>query len=207
MFRWRKWKQKMIKKLKLRTIMLCPLVIIMTVFLLINGERAFALQINQYDDQTLSKIYENHQAIRVIIHRSYICGDEVEEIGRLTYEDSLVLLMENPHLELTTDDKHSFIRLVEKIDDLSSYCKENAYFGVSKIGDLSLFDGLPKYEKVMKTFFQLNIPYMESMLNKDDLEQLLSGIKVNDVDEYESVLATFSEYSVERTDTVRRPYY
>ncbi|WP_205628695.1 BofC C-terminal domain-containing protein, partial [Acinetobacter baumannii] len=52
----------------------------------------------------------------------------------------------------------------KKLNDLSPYCKENAYFGLSENGELTLFDGLPDKGKVIQTFFQLNTKKLESSL-------------------------------------------
>nr|WP_246427575.1 BofC C-terminal domain-containing protein [Paenibacillus phyllosphaerae] len=93
------------------------------------------------------------------------------------------------------------------IDDLSDACKESATFGVDKSGNLSLFDGPPKKEKVLRTFFQLDVNFMESSLPKEQVEQLTTGIRVTDKDEYNSVLSTFSDYAVGRSERVMKSTY
>src|SRR5690606_38562125 len=113
-------------------------------------------QFNSYaanDGQSLSDIYKDRDAIKVIHHKIYVCGEEVEEIGRLTFEQTLEIMMQHPKWEITTDESRAVIRLKESISDLSSYCKEHAYFGISTINDLSLFDGVPDENKVITTFF------------------------------------------------------
>jgi forespore regulator of the sigma-K checkpoint len=85
--------------------------------------------------------------------------------------------------------------MVEPEDDLSPHCRENAYFGMDKNGNLSLFEGIPEQEKVIRTFFQLDVQHMKSSLPGDAVNQLYSGIRVSDMEDYNSVLSTFSEYA------------
>lgn len=203
---WRKWKKSLLKKKAWRNSLRLSLVWFFSVLLytLVTTSLCYA---NVQDDLTLSEIYENQEAIKVIHHKTYVCGEEVEEIGRLTFEQTLEIMANHPEWEITTDENRAVIRLKESISDLSAYCKENAYFGISLINDLSLFDGSPEKNKVIKTFFQLNIPYMESKLHEDEWHKLRAGIRVRNIDEYESVIASFSEFSVEKNDRVCRPYY
>ncbi|WP_205417309.1 BofC C-terminal domain-containing protein, partial [Klebsiella pneumoniae] len=52
------------------------------------------------------------------------------------------------------------------------------------------YQGEPDEEKVIRTFFQLDVGTMESSLPEGVLEQLHKGIRIQDVDEYNSVLST-----------------
>nr|WP_306220202.1 BofC C-terminal domain-containing protein [Cohnella sp. WQ 127256] len=83
----------------------------------------------------------------------------------------------------------------ESIDDLSPQCSKTAYIGMDKDANLILFDGPPKKEKVIRTFFQLDIEMLESRLNEERLRELTKGIRVTDKDEYNSVLSTFNEFA------------
>lgn len=74
------------------------------------------------------------------------------------------------------------------------------YIGIDSNGNLSLFDGPPKQEKVIRTFFQLDVETMESALPSEVLNQLQAGIRIQDVDEYNSVLSTFSDYALPESD-------
>lgn len=78
--------------------------------------------------------------------------------------------------------------------------KRNGYIGIDKNGNLSLFEGPPKKEKVIKTFFQLDVEMMESALPDEVIKQLQQGISVQDIEEYNSVISTFSDYAVEDTN-------
>ncbi|MNW53303.1 hypothetical protein D3C74_308610 [compost metagenome] len=61
-----------------------------------------------------------------------------------------------------------------------------------------MFEGPPKNEKVIKTFFQLDVETMESALPNEVLKQLKQGIRVQDASEYNSVLSTFSDFALEQ---------
>ena len=86
--------------------------------------------------------------------------------------------------------------VMERIDSLSPAYRDSAVFGIDAQGRLSLFDGPPERGKVIRTFYQLNVRYMESVLPKERLDALSRGIRVTDRDEYNSVLSAYSEYAV-----------
>ncbi|MNE54471.1 hypothetical protein D3C80_1492490 [compost metagenome] len=149
----------------------------------------------------LDDIRRSEQARIVHLNKKYTCGEE----------ESLVLGIMSP---IEIDDlmkKHpdwtgrvgagGDVWLEEYIEGLSEGCQENGFFGVDKNGNLSLFEGPPKDEKVIKTFFQLDVGTMESALPQDVLKQLKQGIRVQDVSEYNSVLSTFSDFALEQTQT------
>ena len=47
----------------------------------------------------------------------------------------------------------------------------------------------------MRTFFQLDVGSMESSLPRDVIQRLEEGIRIQDMEEYNSVLSTFSDYA------------
>ena len=66
-----------------------------------------------------------------------------------------------------------------------------------RTADLSLFEGLPKQNKMIRTFYQIDIEHLESSLPHETVRQLYEGIQVRDLDEYNSVLSTFSPYALD----------
>ncbi len=146
----------------------------------------------------ISNWLQDDETVRVILHRIYVCGEEIVELGRLDKEHIMMQQYHHPTWAMTIDGEHTIIRFSEKIEDLSPYCKQHAFFGIDKQEAFSLFDGEPMNEKIMKTFFQMNIPYLESVLPQSELDKLFGGIRVRDLDEYNSVLSTFSRYSIEQ---------
>lgn len=157
-----------------------------------------ANEMTSFNKDELSSWFSDQQKLRAILHRIYVCGEEIVELGNLSYENVVILIQQNPRWKLSVDQAHTIMRFEEHVDDLSPHCKANAFFGIDDEGLFSLYDGTPAQEKVMKTFFQLNIPYLEIRLPKQELEHLQHGIRVRDIEEYDSVLSTFNEFRLDR---------
>ncbi|GBG08733.1 hypothetical protein B1748_03635 [Paenibacillus sp. MY03] len=150
------------------------------------------------DEPSVSRMLQDRNApVQVMLHRLYVCGEETEPLGLMKPETIIKLLSQHPEWRTSLDEDGQTLRVMQQIDDLSAECKSNAYFGVDRNGNFSLFDGEPSNEKVMRTFFQLDVRFMESSLPKDQLDQLSDGIRVSDIDEYNSVLSTYSDYAME----------
>lgn len=147
------------------------------------------------------------EALPVVLQRIYVCGEEMEQLGRMGSHEVVMLLSEHPEFTATLHSDQETVVLVQRIEDISDYCREHAHFGVDKRGNFSLFDGAPREEKVMRTFFQLDIHYMESSLPQRQLDLLNEGIKVKDIDEYNSVLSTFSDYAVQQDEKAMKQAY
>ena len=137
----------------------------------------------------------------VYSNRMYVCGQLQEHLGTMKAEEVLSLHREHPDWQIDVEDNNKVV-FTQRIDDLSPECKENAYFGLDKDGNLSLFDGPPQDEKVLRTFFQMNIEYLESSLPPDTVRQLREGIPIADLAEYNSVLSTFSEFALEQSEAM-----
>ncbi|MDF2835889.1 MAG: bypass of forespore [Paenibacillus sp.] len=145
-------------------------------------------------------LQDRNTPVQVMLHRIYVCGEETEPLGLMKPETIVKLLSQHPEWSATLEEDGQTLRVMQQIDDLSAECKTNAYFGMDRNGNFSLFDGVPKGEKVMRTFFQLDVRFMESSLPKDQVDQLSEGIRVSDIDEYNSVLSTYSDYAMETED-------
>lgn len=132
----------------------------------------------------------------VVLETQYICGVETEQIGKMARPQLKMLLAQHPEWDATvgTSDK---LRLKQRVDDLSPLCKQQAYISIDAVGNLNLYEGKPAEEKVIRTFFQLDVGTLESSLPEGVLEQLQQGIRVQDKDEYDSVISTFSDYAVD----------
>lgn len=142
----------------------------------------------------------------VELRRVYLCGDERETLGTMGSRQVLGLMREHPEWTAMLEPDGQVI-MEERIDDLSDACKKTATFSMDKSGRLSLFDGPPKKEKVLRTFFQLDVNFMESSLPREQLDQLTAGIRVTDKDEYNSVLSTFSDFAADRSEKVMKRTY
>jgi forespore regulator of the sigma-K checkpoint len=155
----------------------------------------------------IQSVERQKNPLSVKLHRVYVCGEEMKPLGRMTSNQIVKLLQAHPEWKAELDLKQHAVLFEQQIDDLSEHCKENAYFGVDKGGNLTLYDGAPKKEKVVRTFFQLDVRYMESSLPQDKLDELANGIRVSDIDEFNSVLSTYSDFAIEKNEKVMKPTY
>jgi forespore regulator of the sigma-K checkpoint len=148
--------------------------------------------------QVLDRINKNGNAHRVFAQKVYVCGQELAEIGKLSPEQIAQYYKEHPQdqVKLTSEGQVYF---VEEVEDISAACRHNAFFGLDKNGSLSLFEGLPADERIIRTFFQLNVEHLKTSLPQGTFNQLKHGIPITDLAEYNSVLSTFSDYAVEVT--------
>lgn len=143
----------------------------------------------------LQELKASGEKAEVVLHRIYVCGEETESLGRMNADEIVALIVEHPGWSAMAERDGSAIRLEQAISDLSPHCKSHAHFGIDRFGRFTLFDGEPKGEKVLRTFFQLDIQFMESCLPVEELERLSRGIRVSDIDEFNSVLSTFSDFA------------
>lgn len=208
---WRRWKRK---SLSLGISSLVVAMIWMGMYLpgrvqsLLSTKPPVAIETLQYYQQSeasdesvdnsefwkaLNRLKQKNE---VTVRQIYICGEEEQALGKLSQDEIYNLMNEHPTW------KGEFagtgqILFEETISDLSPTCKQQAYMSLDKEGNLSLFDGPPREEKVLKTFFQLDINSMESSLPDGAVKHLYDGIRIQDIDEYNSVISTFSDYARE----------
>lgn len=140
---------------------------------------------------------------QVVLNRQYLCGAETEPLGTMSVSDVIHRLMTHPEWTGQLEGTDTVV-FTEQVNDLSEACKDNAYISLDKNGHLSLFDGPPKKDKVIRTFFQIDIEYLESSLPHETVEKLYEGIRIHDLSEYNSVLSTFSDYAVDETEKVMK---
>ncbi|MBW7476236.1 BofC C-terminal domain-containing protein [Paenibacillus oenotherae] len=149
---------------------------------------------------------DSNRQLTVKLRLVYLCGEETSPLGRMNAKEVLGLLRSRPEWTAVMD-KDGAVVMEQRVDDLSEACKKNAYMSIDKEGSLSLFEGPPKKEKVLRTFFQLDVQFMESSLPKEQIDQLIAGIRVTDVDDYNSILSTFSDYARVKSEKVMKPTY
>jgi forespore regulator of the sigma-K checkpoint len=145
---------------------------------------------------TLERIRSQGGKRQVLLQTNYVCGEEVVKLGEKKADEIIALHRENPDWSIAIHQEGE-VYFIQVVNDLSPQCKESAYFGLDRNGNLSLFQGLPGEEQVLRTFFQLNVEYLETSLPRETVEHLRQGIRVTDLAEYNSVLSTFSDYAME----------
>lgn len=216
--RWRRWKRR------IGTIGICALLSMLAwtgirlheeINHLLSSKSPIAVETLQHIQQFTSvesdpkgsalweQLNKTDQKRQVHLRKVYVCGEEEQDLGVLRPDEIYALLNQNPYWSGSLDERGE-VWLEETLSDLSPMCKEQGYMGIDKNGNLSLFDGAPKEENVMKTFFQLDISSMESSLPEGVLEQLYNGIRIQDIHEYNSVLSTFSDYARDYTENVMK---
>lgn len=104
------------------------------------------------------------QRVKVILQRVYLDGDLGEEI-----------VMESVLTKQEIQEKYKQWQLIEQqgnilifrnqVDDISPLLKANGYFGITKEGTLTIFNGRPKHSKVIHSFFQIDVGKLESRKN------------------------------------------
>ncbi len=175
------------------------------VFNPINLEETQTAQKLGHPSQTISEIMDvikqKDQPLDVEVKSIYVCGEENIKLEQQR-PDQIIALLEDPAVKHVNLHEEGYLQVEKHISDLSPECKANAYIGIDEAGNLTLFDGLPGQEKVIRTFFQMNIEYLESSIPRQTIEQLYKGIKVTDLAEYNSVISTFSDYAVEDSEQV-----
>ncbi|GAA4854148.1 hypothetical protein GCM10023310_36380 [Paenibacillus vulneris] len=150
----------------------------------------------QREDEVQAMVKQIEGQRGAYARKLYVCGEEVQMLGRMTSAQILQYHKEHPTLTVSIGEGGD-VYFTEQIDDLSPQCKSNAYFGLDSKGNLSLFEGVPESNQVLRTFFQLNIEFLESSLPRETVKQLYRGIPVSNLDEYNSVLSTFADFAVE----------
>ena len=146
------------------------------------------------DPELLQAVSQSRDLFQVSVKRTFICGEENQVLGSLSKEAVLRYAGEHPEYRLTLENGNRLV-FTQTVDDLSPHCKKNAYFGLDRKGNLTMFDGVPDEDRVIRTFFQLDVEQMKSSLPVGVWSQLVDGIRVADMSEFNSVLSTFSDYA------------
>lgn len=103
------------------------------------------------DEAWLLDLEEDKSRI-VHLTKIYTCGEESSVLGIMTPEEIATLMKDHPAWEGRLG-AGGDVWIEEKIDGLSDTCKTRGYIGLDRDGNLTLFDGPPKKEKVIRTFF------------------------------------------------------
>ncbi|PZD94141.1 hypothetical protein DNH61_19500 [Paenibacillus sambharensis] len=152
-------------------------------------------KLEEKQPSVIEALRKNKQPLPVSMRRIYLCGEESQAVGLRTSSQIIGMLRSNPGWTAVMDPGGTVV-IEERIDDLSPACKESAVFGISKDDYLSLFEGPPSRNQVLRTFYQLDVRFMESSLPEEQVRALHEGIRVTDREEFNSVLSSFSDYAL-----------
>lgn len=148
----------------------------------------------------LEELKKADQVVIVHLNKVYNCGIEEDTVlGIMTPSEISEMLKKYPNRNGRIG-AGGDVWLEEHVEGVTENCLQNEYIGIDDSGNLSLFEGPPKEKKVIKTFFQLDVETMESVLPEEVLKQLNHGIRIQDTSEYDSVLSTFSDFAVTQSN-------
>lgn len=133
---------------------------------------------------------ENDQ-LQVILQREYLDGELSEE--KITEWVWSIEEFKNKYrdwkiIEQTKD--HIVLHKME--NDISPLLKTNGYFGITKDGTLSIYKGKPEEDKIIHTFFQIDVGKLE-VYQQEELQQ---GIQIISKDQFNSLIKEYREYAV-----------
>jgi forespore regulator of the sigma-K checkpoint len=128
--------------------------------------------------------------LEVHLRRIYLDGDESLEIVEETIWSMEDFWAQYEDWQLV-DQGEQRILFVKEVNDISPVLKMNGYFGITKGGVLTIFEGSPDNQEVIQSFFQIDVKKVESYLQ----EQLEDGIPVKSKENYETVLKEFQQYT------------
>lgn len=129
--------------------------------------------------------------LKVILQREYLDGELSEEkiTEWLSLEELKGKYQDWEIIEQTTD----YIILHKMENDISPLLKTNGYFGITKDGTLSIYNGKPQEDNIIHTFFQIDVGKLE-VYQQEELQQ---GIQIISKDQFNSLMKEYSEYAIQ----------
>jgi len=165
-----------------------------------SGEEKEKAALN--NEQLLQTITQSGLSRTVHLKISYVSGEEIQTLPGVKNPLQLKKIINEHPAWNGWISSEGDLWLEQKVNDLSTLTKKEAYIGVDAFGNLKLFKGPPVQEKVLKTFFQMDMGSLKSSLPENMWKELHEGIRVQDIEEYNSVLSTFSDYAREAAEHV-----
>ncbi len=130
--------------------------------------------------------------MNVILERMYLDGEVSEEIREETVVSMKDIWKKYEGWQLVDMDDEQIV-FQKTINDISPLLKANGYFGLTKNGTLSIFEGKPnKSSRVIQSFFQIDIKKLESRQH----EQLKKGIRIISKSQYKDIIETYRHFAL-----------
>ncbi|WP_070120789.1 intercompartmental signaling factor BofC [Bacillus marinisedimentorum] len=129
--------------------------------------------------------------VTVKLQRMYLDGEISEEVKKETILSMEDFWAQYEEWQLVDQDE-SMVVFRQNIDDISPLLKANGYFGLADNGILTIYEGHPKSQKAIQTFYQIDVGKLESRQQ----QKLLEGIPVQTKEEYVHVIETFKPYKI-----------
>jgi forespore regulator of the sigma-K checkpoint len=128
----------------------------------------------------------------IILEKQYLDG----EVSQETKEEPVVSMKDiwkkyRDWQLVNMDDKTIVFR--KTVNDISPLLKANGYFGITKDGTLSIFEGSPAHStRIIQSFFQIDVKKLESRQH----EQLKKGIRVVSKSQYKDIIETYRHFAL-----------
>lgn len=132
------------------------------------------------------------QQRKVILQREYLDGELSEEkITELFW--SIEELKNKYKGWKIIEQTKTHIVLHKKENDISPLLKANGYFGMTEDGTLSIYNGKPADDRIIHTFFQIDVGKLEVYQQ----EELQHGIQIISKDQFNSLMKEYKEFAVQ----------
>jgi forespore regulator of the sigma-K checkpoint len=134
----------------------------------------------------------NEVKMNIILERIYLDGEVSEEITEETVVSMKDIWKKYKGWQLVDMDDEQIV-FQKSVNDISPLAKANGYFGLTKDGTLSIFEGKPNQSsRVIQSFFQIDIKKLESHQH----EQLKKGIRVVSKSRYKDIIETYRDFAL-----------
>lgn len=136
---------------------------------------------------------DDEKQVFIFLRQAYLDGETSETVISIRPSDCQPYIMKyiNDGWELKGIIGDRII-LEKRVNDISPLLKSNGFFGITEDGTLSIFDGRPDENKVIHSFFQIDVQKLET---KRQME-LQEGIRIRTKDTYIQVIQAFQPYSI-----------
>lgn len=163
-------------------------------FMLPDGLLCLTVHAEYTNKVTPSKQESEAIHLELVLQKVYLDGEISEETVLEIVQSMDVFWTKYDQWQMMDMGEKKFV-LRKHVDDISPLLKANGYFGITRDGTLTIFNGKPQKYNIIQSFFQIDIKRLES--NKQI--EILNGIPIKTKDQYVEVLETFKNYSVDET--------
>ncbi|WP_459499296.1 BofC C-terminal domain-containing protein [Bacillus sp. C1] len=130
--------------------------------------------------------------VTILLERMYLDGEVSEEVFTEKIANVEQVLQQYKEWQLVDRDDTQIV-LQKKIDDISPLLKTSGYFGVSNEGILQIFNGLPKSNNAIHSFFQIDMEKLKSY----DRTELKRGIRIKSKECFVKTIEKMKQYAVQ----------
>lgn len=131
--------------------------------------------------------------LQVTLKRHYLDGETSEETLQETIWKLEDFWAKYESWQLVDMDEERIV-FETFIDDISPLLKVNGFFGITKDGTLSIFNGTPEQADIIQSFFQIDMEKLEGRRR----QQLEQGIPIKSKEVFSDVLKTMKQYSIDK---------